>query len=172
MTFSLIANGNIFLLQNSQWALLDTSSIDPERIFNNDIDRASYYLTKSLEAFSKLRLRNDESVFLETLIYDLFTNVDKLNEWLPGSGEAERIDLTTENITAYMKDGSTVQMPNLKEKMFKTYIRTTLSDDEEEEEEEPPPRLHIQSSSGLTIPLNDETEEEEMGPTGTQLVDE
>ena len=133
LTFCLVDPGNVFMLDNKNWNMLDTSSIPQEREFQDFIDKGSYDLIKSVQAFSNLVLRNDQSVFLETLSYDLFTNIYKLKAWVPGKGSAEYIDLSEDVIAAVYEDGSKDYMPKTKDEKFNIYTPKTRENMEEEE---------------------------------------
>ena len=154
-TFCIVLPGNVFILLEGKWQMLDTTTIPIEREFKDLLDKASYDLIKSLQAFSQsssqssqsssqstsLLFRNDESVFLESLVYDLFNDPESIKEWIPGKGKAKYIELTDKCVIAVYEDGTIDEMIKTKNVEFESYT----------------------TKNGLTIPLSLDDEEEENG---------
>lgn len=108
--FAIAGVGNCLQLIKGRWERFDTSiihTIAPSRDFRDSVDRSIYYLIRTIVYLpfdnELLIFREDEYIFMEALMYELYYNPRNMTNWLPNGGS--KFEFVKKKIVEIGKDG-------------------------------------------------------------------
>ena len=100
LIFSIVPPGNIFMLENNAWKLLDTLSIETPS--HNYLDKATRDLNLVLRSYTRINLLVYEQELISTISYDLISNQDI--SWLNKITDKENKELLLEDNQIYLEN--------------------------------------------------------------------